>query len=367
MLILRFVLFLIVFLPFPFMATAETSRVFPGKEWEAASPEEVGLDSAPLDRIAEYLGGEGCLIRHGKLIFGWGDYTQRRDVASAVKPWFTHFLLSAIEKGLLPSLDTPISDFVPCLKDLNPSLEWKDRLITFRHMDTQTSCYGVAEKPGTAFDYNDFQMALFFDTLMTKVYGVPLESVDEQVLHPLLTDILQCQDNPTFYAFGPNGRAGRLGVSPRDFARFGWLYLNGGQWNGKQIISEENVHLAVSNPLPVSIPRTKGAEAEMCSNQRTLGSQRIPDNQCDHHGSYSYLWWVNGIDRDGERYWPDAPTNVFTALGHKNGKRGIAAIPSLDIVLSWNDTKLDNHPEDPHPLNEVFRLLNEATSKPIEK
>ncbi|MCA9442258.1 MAG: hypothetical protein KC964_15750, partial [Candidatus Omnitrophica bacterium] len=239
--------------------------------------------------------------------------------------------------------------------------------ITFRHMDTQTSCYGVAEKPGTAFDYNDFQMALFFDTLMTKVYRVPLESVDEQVLHPLLTDILKCQDNPTFYAFGPNGRAGRLGVSPRDFARFGWLYLNGGQWNGKQIISEENVHLAVSNPLPVSIPRTKGAEAEMCSNQRTLGSQRIPDNQCDHHGSYSYLWWINGIDRDGERYWPDAPTDVFTALGHKNGMRGIAVIPSLDIVLSWNDTKLENYPEDPHPLNEVFRLLNEAISESAEQ
>ena len=54
-------------------------------------------------------------------------------------------------------------------------------------------------------------------------------------LHPLLTDLIGCEDNPTFMAFGEQDRPGRLGISPRDFARFGLLYLRGGMWNGKQL------------------------------------------------------------------------------------------------------------------------------------
>jgi hypothetical protein len=186
------------------------------------------------------------------------------------------------------------------LKDLNPGLGYKDRLITFRHLATQTSCYGVAEAPGTAFDYNDWQMALFWDTLFLKVYGVTAGNADDQVLHALLTRPLECEDNPTFRAFGKDDRAGRLAISVRDFARFGLLYLRNGEWGGRQLISPAHACMAVKIPLPNSIPRTKAEKAEMCPGQRTLGSRVIPDDQTDHLGSYSYLWWINGVDREGK-------------------------------------------------------------------
>jgi hypothetical protein len=43
----------------------------------------------------------------------------------------------------------------------------------------------------------------------------------------------------------------------------------------------------------------------------------------------------------------------------------MAVIPAWQIVLSWNDTRLDSYAwndqqSDPHPLDEVFRLLKPA-------
>ncbi len=340
--------------------SAAAAPRFPGEHWPQATPESVGLDAALLQQAAAYLGGRGCIVRHGQMVFQWGDPTARGDVASSAKPWYTTLLFLAVQEGLLPSVNTPVARYVPELKALNPDLDHKDREITFAHMGNQTSCYGVAERPGTAFDYNDWQMALFVDTLFHKVYGATWKNVDRVVLHRRLTDILQCEDNPTLLAFGVKDRPGRLGVSPRDFARFDWLYLNHGNWNGRQVLPAEVVRRAVTSPLPNSIPRTQGVQAAMLDGQRSIGSLQVPDNQGDHHGGYSWAWWLNGVNRDGRRFWPDAPVDVFTALGHKNGMRGMAALPGLDMVIAWNDTTLGNRPSRPHPLNEVFRLLMQA-------
>jgi hypothetical protein len=290
------------------------------------------------------------------MVYAWGDPARRQDVASAVKPWITHFLFKAVEDGRIPTVDTPVRRFEPRLNDLNADLGYKDRGMTFRHLAFQTACYGLADNPGAAFAYNDWQMALFFDSLFTKVYGVTHATVDASVLQPLLTDVLQCQDDPTFMAFGTRDRPGRLAISPRDFCRFGLLYLHKGDWNGRQLITEAHAVAAVTSPLPNSVPRSSAGAADMIPGQRTIGSRKIPDNQCHHEGSYSWLWWVNGINREGQRRWPDAPTDTFAALGHGD-KRGMAVLPGLGLVISWNDTRLDAK-----PLNEVFRLLCEAAA-----
>jgi len=334
--------------------------MYPGDTWERTSPSEAGLQEAGLDYLRQYLGGRGCVVRRGRMVYTWGDYRKRGDVASAAKPWYAHFLFKAVEEGRIPDLDEPVSRWEPRLNEINESLGGKDRAITWRHLANQTSCYGVREAPGLAYDYNDWQMALFWDALFLRVYGASYESVDAEVVRPKLTEALGCEDDPTLMAFGVNDRAGRVGVSPRDFARFGLLYLHKGNWRGTQLLDERHATMAVTSPLPLSIPRTAGQAAEMIPDQRSMGSTDIPDDQTDHHGSYSWLWWVNGERRDGRRFWPDAPTDTFAALGHANGKRGMAVVPGLDLVLSWNDTLLDEKPSDPHPLNAVFKALMEA-------
>jgi CubicO group peptidase (beta-lactamase class C family) len=222
-------------------------------------------------------------------------------------------------------------------------------------MANQISCYGLVEAPGTAYAYNDWQMALFCDTLYTQVYGASWETVDERVLHPGLTDILQCEDDPTLLAFGVEDRAGRLGISPRDFCRFGLLYLRKGNWRGRQLLSEHYATMAVTDPLPPTLPRAGLEAAEMIPDQRSHGSRRIPDNQTEHWGSYSWLWWINGVDREGKRHWADVPHDAFGAFGH-GGIRAMVVLPSLDLIVSWNDTEIRGRERE----NRALRLVGAA-------
>ncbi|MFH1744458.1 MAG: DUF4038 domain-containing protein [bacterium] len=336
---------------------ARSQGVFPDSTWATKAPEEVGLSTAQLEALANYVGGRGCVVRHGYMIYGWGDQSERCDVASACKPVYAHFLLKSLEDGRIGGLDEKVSRWEPRLNEINAKLDYKDRNITWRHMANQISCYGVADHPGTAFDYNDWQMALFIDTLLLKVYGATWDNVDETVLHPQLTDILQCEDNPTFLAFGAQGSLGRFGVSVRDFARFGLLYLRKGHWKEIQLLSEDLATMAVTSPLPNSIPRTAGEEAELIPGQRTLGSRKIPDNQCDHLGSYSWLWWTNGVDRDGKRHWPDVPVDTFGAFGH-GGPRAVVVFPSLDLIVSWNDSNVRGREMENQALNLLVSSVN---------
>ncbi|MCI0682505.1 MAG: hypothetical protein L0Y71_10395 [Gemmataceae bacterium] len=336
---------------------AETRRedaqrsVFPGKEWATRTPEPAGLDAAKLDAFRDFVGGRGCVVRGGHLVYSWGDIARRADVASAFKPWLVHFLLMLLDpltpgpsppegrgesRGILKSIDEPVSQWESRLNDLNADLGFKDRKITWRHLACQTSCYGVEEPPGAAYDYSDYNMALFFDTLFLKAYKTSYARMDADVLHARLTDLLQCEDNPTFLAFGPKNRPGRLAISVRDFCRFGMLYLHKGTWNGKQLLDAKLAEMAVSSPLPNSIPRTQGNKADMIAGQRSIGGG---NNQTDHLGSYSFAWWTNGVDRAGKRHWPDVPLDAFAALGH-GGVRAMVVIPSRDLIVSWNDAKI---------------------------
>jgi hypothetical protein len=326
--------------------------VYPGLSWEKKTPAEASLKAESLDALRELVGGHGCVIRHGYLVYSWGDIARRGDVASACKPWFIHFLLLLLQNALIDSLDDAVHPLEPRLFDLNPKLDFKDRKITWRQLANQTSCYGVREQPGAAFDYSDYNMALLFDTLFLKAYKTSYDKIDEEVLRPKLTDLLGCEDKPSFVAFGVKDRPGRLGVSVRDMARFGLLYLRKGQWGDKRLLEEKLTLLAVSSPLPAELPRTTGKPADMIPKQRSIGGG---NNQTDHLGSYSFAWWTNGLDRDKKRHWPDAPPDAYAALGH-GGQRALIINPSLELVVCWNDSRIKGREQQ----NAAFKVLKGA-------
>ena len=337
---------------------ASVEPVFPGEQWREKKPGDVGLDAAKLERLPGLIHGRGCVVRYGYMVYAWGDSTKRGDIASAAKPIYAHFLFKALEDGKIASVDDPVCEVEPRLKDINADLDYKDRKITWRNHAYQTSCYGLTEAPGTAFAYNDWQMALFFDNLFLKVYGATWDNVDGKVLHPLLTGPIGCQDNPTFMGFGTGDRPGRVGISPRDFCRFGLLYLNKGVWNGKRILAEKYAVQAMTQPLPGSFPRAGNEAAGMIPGQRSLGSRAIPDNQCDHRGSYSWLWWINGADRDGKRMWPDAPHNTYGCFGH-GGMRAMVVMPSQQLIICWNDTNIEGSEKENAALKTLFEAVLE--------
>ncbi len=80
-------------------------------------------------------------------------------------------------------------------------------------------------------------------------------------------------------------------------------------------------------------------------------------------GVYSFNWWLNRKDNQGRLALPSAPPDTILASGH-GAKRTLWVIPSLDLVVSWNDSLVDDHDKSPgNPdtrLNRAARLLVEA-------
>ncbi|MCH7686626.1 MAG: hypothetical protein IH899_08100, partial [Planctomycetes bacterium] len=117
----------------------EVDAVFPGKAWAKRAPAEVGLDARTLQEFSRFVGGRGCVLRHGYLVYTWGDVSRRADVASACKPFYSHFLFKALENGKIKSLDEKAVRWEPRLKQINKELAFKDKDITWRHFANQTS------------------------------------------------------------------------------------------------------------------------------------------------------------------------------------------------------------------------------------
>jgi len=335
-------------------ALPETTTVYPGDAWETRRPEDVGLSRAKLDALRDLVGGRGCVVRHGYMAYSWGDQSKSGDVASAMKPIISTLLLMAIQEGKLPGVDGPVADFEPRLKALNGG---KDGAITWRHLASQTSGYGLAESPGQAYSYNDFALALYYDTLTEKVFGTN----GTELLRTRLGRPLQFQDGCTFNAFGPGDRAGRLALSVRDFARFGLLYLRNGQWKGRPLLKPELARMAISSPIPAGTPLTSGRESNMLPGQRSVGGTRniTPVGA----GYYSFNWWLNRTNKSGQRLYADAPADTYVASGH-GGMRMLWVIPSLDLIVVWNDSPIDDHDQSPaNPntrINQAARRIRES-------
>ena len=153
-------------------AAAEPSlpkSIYPGAAWETKSPGSVGLSEGKLKDLAQLVGGRGCVVRHGYMIYTWGDASRSSDVASAFKPVLSTLLFLQSRRASFPGADRAGKQFEPhLLKQLN---QGKDGGITWRHLASQTSGYGLVEAPGEAYAYNDFALALYYDTLTLKVFG----------------------------------------------------------------------------------------------------------------------------------------------------------------------------------------------------
>ena len=143
------------------VASGQAQATFPGSAWERRDAEKLGLDAAALDRIAEELGGRGCIVKDGYLAKTWGDQAEVGDWYSSAKPVLSTLLFFALQEGRVTSVDQPIADF-------GWPLQAKDQGITFRHLGAMTSGYARPEGPGEAWAYNDFAIQLYQKTRRTK-------------------------------------------------------------------------------------------------------------------------------------------------------------------------------------------------------
>ena len=75
----------------------EPDVVYPAETWPSRTAEKAGLSRAKLDPLRDLVGGRGCVVRHGYMVYAWGDQARSHDVASAMKPL------------VMPSLDLIVS------------------------------------------------------------------------------------------------------------------------------------------------------------------------------------------------------------------------------------------------------------------
>lgn len=156
---------------------ADDRIVFPSTQWSHCDPKELGLNERLLRQFSENVGGDGCIVRNGYLVFRWGDVERHKDWASAAKPVLSTLLMLAVQEGRLKSIDAKV-------KDVGWDLSDKDSSMTFRHLANMVSGYAADEEPGSAWGYNDYAIQLYARSL-ERIFKQPLDQVIRQRLSAL--------------------------------------------------------------------------------------------------------------------------------------------------------------------------------------
>lgn len=296
----------------------------PGRgPWSQGRPDEHGLSAAALERAAEAIGSTGerqglVIVRDGVIVLEryWDTPYARaqpdwRNVSfSSGKSWGGTMVGRAYTQGLL-KLDDPAERYHPAsASGLKPE-------VTIRHMLTMSSGgtlnvkpssvpprrlddpappgpgaeyqwqtvgergsppgYGVSIPAGTRF-YYDGAVADHLANVVAKASGMTSHRY-------MMSEVVAAMGCETL-TYQPEGvdKAGdvRLGgsilMSCRDLARLGQLYLNGGRWDGRQLIAADYIAQAIA-PSPLN-------------------------------ASYGFLWWLNHEGRT-----PNAPRSMYMAAG----------------------------------------------------
>jgi CubicO group peptidase (beta-lactamase class C family) len=319
--------------------------------WETARPEEVGLKEEDLKALADLVEGAGVVVRHGKLVYRWGHAHRGRYVASVKKSIISVLNWQAVEQGLLDSIDDPVAEAEPRLLKLN---EGNDASMTWRHLACMISGYGLEERPGEAFAYNDYAVKLWYDSLMKGVY----KGDGTEVLRRQLGEPLGFEDGVTFKALGEDGPEPKLRISARDLARFAQMMLGKGQFAGRRVLAEKHWQEMVSAVVPVDLPMSSGRVSAMLPGAQTVGGSLhiSPIGP----GRYTFHLWKNLHGPNGRLMLPDAPVDTIIASG-KWGESAIWILPSLDMVVVWNDSDIGDHhvaSDDPEAkMNQAARLI----------
>ncbi|MEJ2205319.1 MAG: serine hydrolase [Gemmatimonadota bacterium] len=292
--------------------------------WQTADPRALSVDVAPLEEAADEAGNLDrmrslLVVREGRIVLEryYHGFTRDSlaDVRSVTKSVVSTLVGIALAQGELRSLDLTVGELLP------PELgtpTGAQSAITLRHLLTMSGGFlwdesGVSEynnwrlsgdfighlldrpvvdAPGSTFNYNSAAVHLL-GVLLELAVGTPL---------PVFADLT---------LFGPlgisrrrwegmidgsvNGGAG-LDLRPRDLARLGQLFLQGGRSGHRRILPREWVDLATAPSYDWSTP--SGPVAAL---------------------TYGYLWWI-----DRER-------DAFLAWGY--GGQFVYVAPSRALVV----------------------------------
>jgi len=241
-----------------------------GYDWPLSAPEAQGLDKKSIDaaymRAAELGFVDGLLIiRNGHLV-GEAYYNgYGRDVPhqlwSVTKSFLSALVGIALDKGLIDDIDAKVMDYFPeyvfagmdprfydiTVRDLLAMRMGIDReqnnLIPVLNTDNwirETFRLPLLYDPGTKFSYNSLQ-SLLLSAIITRTSGMTARQFAEQYLTgPMGIEIQSWGSDPQGNTIGGYD----LYMTPRDMAVLGYLYINDGVIDGRQIIPQDWIDLS---------------------------------------------------------------------------------------------------------------------------
>jgi CubicO group peptidase (beta-lactamase class C family) len=306
--------------------------------WPVGALEDVGIaregvvhlvDSiagAPVDSLGA-LRVHGLLIaRHGRLVleeYFHGESADRpHETRSASKTVLTVLLGAAMQAGAEVG---PATAVYPVMRPGGDGLDARKRALTLEHLLTMSSGYDCDDngddRPGNESTITDQEenpdwygiilgLGMIRDPGAQAVYcsinphlaGGVLSRTTGRWLPDLMYELVAQPLGMQGYhvPITPTGDAylgGGWRFRPRDFMKLGQLYLNGGTWQGRRVLSEEWVQ------------RSTAPRYSMGSSAR-----------------YGYLWWL--------REYPYGGRTVQAYYMSGNGGQYVMVIPELDLVIA---------------------------------
>jgi len=283
----------------------QAAKDWPTEKWSYDSPKNHNINEVALweleDRMSEQIeldqsgGGAVIIARDGYIVYenkeGSFNYTYPSEIWSLTKSFVSALIGIAIDEGYIGSVDDKVLDYfkdwdIDNIDEMKEAMTIKDVLTMrsgLRWAQEKNAANWIRNnsnpalallsntmdsQPGTEWKYNTAASSIL-TALIQQVTGMPaFEYAKEKLFEPLgITDVKWDEDKAgiNFGGFG-------LEMLPHDLLKFGYLFLKNGEWDGKQIISEEWVK-----------------ESTACDIESTDGDEL-----------YGYHWWgVPGVE-EGE-------------------------------------------------------------------
>jgi CubicO group peptidase (beta-lactamase class C family) len=238
--------------------------------WRSTTPEQQGIDSEELLKALDYIRQRELnihsllIVRNGYLVLDayFYPYNQKdiHDVASVTKSITTTLVGIAINQGKIKTVHQPVLSLFT--ESPVAHKEERKQRLTVGHLLTMTSglqCeprnneltllqmkqtgnwvkfmldLPMAEEPGERFVYCSGGMHLL-SGIISRATGESASSFARRSLFAQLgiRDVIWPSDSQ-----GVSHGWGDLHLHPRDMAKIGYLWLNRGMWNGRQVISAD--------------------------------------------------------------------------------------------------------------------------------
>ncbi|BBH18889.1 hypothetical protein Back11_02340 [Paenibacillus baekrokdamisoli] len=240
-----------------------------------STPEEQGVSPAVITALLHAWERTGqeihsfILVRHGKVIAegGWKPYSPDlpRFLNSVTKSFTSAAVGFAVSEGRLSVEDTVLSFFpekAPAYISEHLSSMRVKHLLAMATGHTEDTTphlrrgeerdwvraflgFPVNEEPGTRFIYNGGASHML-SAILQKLTGETVHQyLQQRLFEPLGIEDTKWDTCPSGISTGGWG----LTITTEDIAKFGQLYLNKGEWEGRQLLSEEWITESVQSHI----------------------------------------------------------------------------------------------------------------------